>query len=241
MASLGVLSVKVFRRPEIGVLATGSELVDVQKKPEGCEIRNCTSYFLAAQIERCGASNRLFGTAGDNIEELQLRIGEALQKSDVLVLSGGVSMGSKDFVFQVLHKMGADIKFWKVRVKPSANVLFASLKGKTIFCLPGFTAAAYVAFEKFVRPAVLKMTGHDKLFRCKISAIAQETIRFERGVSHFLRVKLAEKDGEYFVSLAGAQVPVLYRSIVEADGVMTVAEDIEVINAGEQVLVEILD
>ncbi len=159
MAAFGCSSVSVSVRPIVGILATGSEIVPVEETPGIDQIRNSNAPMLAALSLRCGALPREFRLADDDLERLTGRIAEALETSDVLIITGGVSVGKYDLTKPALRCLGAEICFEKVSLKPGKPAVFATLGEKLIFGLPGNPVSAAVTFELFVRPALLQMQG----------------------------------------------------------------------------------
>ncbi len=159
MAAFGCSSVSVSVRPIVGILATGSEIVPVEETPGIDQIRNSNAPMLAALSLRCGALPREFRLADDDLERLTGRIAEALETSDVLIITGGVSVGKYDLTKPALRCLGAEIRFEKVSLKPGKPADFATLGEKLIFGLPGNPVSAAVTFELFVRPALLQMQG----------------------------------------------------------------------------------
>ena len=163
LASLGISKVKVNKKPEVAVLATGDEVKDVEEKLTPGALYNSNTYTLYSSIIKCGAIPKNLGIAKDCLEELEEHIKKGLD-SDIILTSGGISVGDYDFVKPVLAKMGTDIKFWKVAIKPGKPLVFGMIfgpKGKRIpmFGLPGNPVSSMVSFEVFVRPVILKMLG----------------------------------------------------------------------------------
>ena len=159
LASFGYSRVTVAERPRVRVLATGSELVRVDQRPRRDEIRDSNSYSLAAYAALAGASVERLPLAGDDPELLRTAIAEAAQDSDVLVLSGGVSMGVYDFTKAALHALGAEIFFDRVALRPGKPTVFARLGDALVFGLPGNPVSVSVTFNLFARPALLAMQG----------------------------------------------------------------------------------
>lgn len=159
LASVGCDPVPVARRPVVGILATGSELVEPFQKPDSVQIRNSNSYQLAAQIERAGCLSLYFGIAEDSPESIDRMLKQALAESDVVLLSGGVSMGDFDFVPGILRQNGVDIRFDKVAIKPGKPTVFGTKGDKYFFGLPGNPVSTFVLFEMLVRPFLLRLMG----------------------------------------------------------------------------------
>ena len=161
LASMGYAEVEVYQRPRVGVIATGDELVEPSVTPTTAQIRNSNAYSLCAQVQNTGCIARYEGIACDNHESLNEVIGAALERNDVILLSGGVSMGKFDFVPGILKEHGIDILYDRVAIQPGKPTTFG-LSDK-VFCwgLPGNPVATFSIFDLIVKPFLYKMMGHD--------------------------------------------------------------------------------
>lgn len=159
LASFGYAKVKVGRRPRVAVMATGSELVDVDKKPGADQIRDSNNYTIAAYANVAGATVERLPLAGDNTEELKRQIASAAENADVLITSGGVSMGVYDFTKSALKDLGAEVFFERVALRPGKPTVFARLNKTLIFGLPGNPVSVAVTFNLFARTALRAMQG----------------------------------------------------------------------------------
>lgn len=205
LASLGVKRVPVFPRPRVGVLSTGDELVELA--PPGTlrpgQIRDSNRYSLLAMVAEAGCTPIDLGIVGDDESAINAAVTDALSRCDVLVTSGGVSVGDFDYVKRMLDSM-------QVAIKPAKPLAFGLIDGKPVFGLPGNTVSSMVSFELFCRPALRQMLGHapDSLDRPRVSAVADEALpRSPDGKTHFVRVvcRYDNGDGLYRVRSAGAQ------------------------------------
>src|SRR6266480_3061756 len=176
LASFGYAQVKVGRRPRVAVMATGSELVDVNKKPGADQIRDSNNYTIAAYASLAGAIVQRWPLAGDDTEELKKQIKQAVEASDVLITSGGVSMGVYDFMKPALKELGAEIFFERVALRPGKPTVFARLGETLIFGLPGNPVSVAVTFNLFARAALRKMQG------AKQPGLIEETAVLARAV-----------------------------------------------------------
>ncbi len=176
LAAVGKSEVLVYRAPTVGLIATGDELVEIHEHPRAAQIRNSNSYGLFAQIENARARPHLLGIARDQKSRLRELIQQGLQY-DLLLLTGGVSMGDLDLVEAVFAEFGFEIFFNKVAVKPGKPVVFARAGKTLIFGLPGNPVSASTVFELLVRPAIRKMMGH---------AVYQNSIVMARLTQRFL-------------------------------------------------------
>jgi molybdenum cofactor synthesis domain-containing protein len=159
LASFGYAQVKVGRRPRVAIMATGSELVDIDQKPGKDQIRDSNNYTLAAYAQLAGATVERLPLAGDDTEGLKKQIAEAAARSDVLVTSGGVSMGVYDFTKAALKELGAEIFFERVALRPGKPTVFARLGNTLVFGLPGNPVSVAVTFNLFARTALRAMQG----------------------------------------------------------------------------------
>ena len=222
LASLGKSSIRVYRRPTVGVLATGDELLEIESPPAPGMIINSNSYGIAAQIVEAGGGPVMLGIAVDEMESTCDRIREGIRE-DLLITTGGVSVGDRDCVKDAIVASGGEIKFWKVYMKPGKPVAFAILEGKPVFALPGNPVAAMISFEVFVRPALLKMTGHMRIFRPTVTASLIEPIANKGNRPHLIRLRVeARKDG-YVASATGNQSSARLSSLTAANGFMRIA------------------
>ena len=159
LASFGYAQVKVGRRPRVAIMATGSELVDIDQKPGKDQIRDSNNYTLAAYARLAGATVERLPLAGDDTEELKRQMSEAAARSDVLITSGGVSMGVYDFTKAALKELGAEIFFERVSLRPGKPTVFARLGNTLVFGLPGNPVSVTVTFNLFARTALRVLQG----------------------------------------------------------------------------------
>jgi molybdenum cofactor synthesis domain-containing protein len=159
LASFGYAAVKVGRRPRVAVMATGTELVDVNQRPGKDQIRDSNNYTLAAYAQLAGANVERLPLAGDDTEELKRQITAAAQTADVLITSGGVSMGVYDFTKAALKELGAEIFFERVALRPGKPTVFGRIGKTLVFGLPGNPVSVTVTFNLFARTALRAMQG----------------------------------------------------------------------------------
>jgi molybdopterin molybdotransferase len=240
LASLKRSFVSVYQRPLVSILCTGDELVDVDGELEAGQIVSSNSYTLASQVNECGGIPLLLGIARDRKDELEQKFREGL-RADVIISSAGVSVGDYDLVKGVLQDLGMEMKFWKVAMRPGQPLAFGTIGGKPTFGLPGNPVSSMVSFEQFVRPYLLKMQGHKKIFRPVIEAIWQEEFTKKTERKYLVRCIVSKKDGTYIASSTGEQGSGILKSMVLANGLAIFPEEKEVIKAGEKVKVQLLD
>ncbi|MEW6351496.1 MAG: gephyrin-like molybdotransferase Glp [Thermodesulfobacteriota bacterium] len=239
LATLGYADVQVHRRPLVAVLSTGDELIDLGKPLGPGQVFSSNAYSLAAQISECGGVPLLLGIAADDEQELLARLLEGLT-ADVMVTSGGVSEGRHDLVKQALMRLGMKLVFWKVAMKPGKPMLFGMVDEKPVFGLPGNPGATMICFEQFVRPALLQMMGHQRLFRPQAkAALAGQAIRNADRV-HFLRCALENQNGSLTATLIPKLSLGVTRSTRPADGLIVIAPGGAAVHPGDTVVVQIL-
>ena len=159
LATIGRADALIRKRPVAAVISTGDELVQIGETPSPGKILNSNGYALCALVMSCGAKALHLGIARDTRESLTEKLKEALA-ADCIITSGGVSVGDYDLVKDVLKELGSEMRFWKVALKPGKPLAFGVIQGKPAFGLPGNPISSMVAFEQFVRPALLKMAGY---------------------------------------------------------------------------------
>jgi molybdopterin molybdotransferase len=176
LASVGAIMIRVYRFPAVGIVATGTELVEPGEIPEISQIRNTNAYQMIAQLSSMGIDPDYYGIAPDIESETEEILARAIESADIIILSGGVSMGEFDFVPSVLEKIGMRIHFNKVAIQPGKPTLFASGNGKFVFGLPGNPVSSYLTLEFLVKPFIyacmnLKWPGYE--FRMKLGLSIQ--------------------------------------------------------------------
>lgn len=239
LATLGHAYAYVHQRPLVAILSTGDELVDLDEPFTVGKVVCSNTYSLAAQVLECGAQALSLGIASDNEDDLRAKIGAGL-RADVLISSGGVSVGKYDLVKTILSDMGMKLKFWKVAMKPGKPLVFGTLGHKPVFGLPGNPTSAMISFEQFVRPALLKMMGHVNLFRPFIKAVLAEDAPDERKRLHLVRCKLFEEDGVIMAATTGNQSSGALRSMILADGLLVLQPGEGPYHRGKTVRVQVL-
>lgn len=244
LAALGRSQLRAIRRPRVGVLSTGDEIVDLGGRLGPGQIRNSNTYALMAQVEEAGGEPVSLGVAPDRLEEIEARLRWGLD-CDLLISSAGVSVGEHDFVKAALELLGAEQHLWLVDMRPGKPIAFATIpsSGKRalpVFALPGNPVSAMVTFELFVRPALLRLGGHSRLQRPVVHAQADARIPNRDSRRGYLRVTLSVgADGGYRARLTGGQGSGILRSMVAADGLAIVPGD-TTIEAGATVPVILL-
>jgi len=225
MASVGISEITINTPPLVGVISTGDELIDVGQNLAFGKVRDSNSYSLAAQIIESGAQYKRYGIVPDDKPSIKKKIMEGLQQCDILILTGGVSVGDYDFVKEILDDIGAEFVFWRVNQKPGKPLAFLTYKDRFIFGLPGNPVSVMICFEMYVRPLIKKFMGDKNLFRDKIQARALEDYDHIEGRTDFVRVYLENtEDGIYFKH-TGMQGSGILTSMSVADGIAVFPED----------------
>jgi len=240
LASAGKSNVNVIRKAHVSCLATGDELIEPSEHITDGKIFNSNAYALEALTRECGATPNYIGIARDTQHELREKVEEGL-KADVLVTSGGVSVGKSDLLFDVLDELGVDIKFSKVNIKPGMPFLFGMWRQTPIFGLPGNPVSTVVTFLQFVKPALRKMMGLPSDEGKKFSARMEHEYSKADGKFHFVRGIATQKNGETVVRATASQSSGVLSSLVKGNCLILIPEDKNVVRAGESVMIESLE
>lgn len=230
----------VHQVPRVAILATGDEVTAIDGERDPSKLVDSNTYSIAAQVKECGALPVVLGIACDDKIELQTKIREGLS-ADVIITTGGISVGDYDYVREILEGLGVEMRFSKVAMRPGRPVTFGILKDKLVFGLPGNPVSCMVCFELFVRPALLKMMGHTQVFRPRVEAVLAHDLTTKKGLRFFLRVQLTHRDGHVYASATGDQGSGILRSMALANGLLVMPEDRENAQAGDKVTVYLLD
>ena len=231
LASLGVAQVAVVRRPRVGVLATGDELVEVTAPLSPGKIRNSNGYAQVAQVRALGGEAVMLGVAGDREGEVRTRLdGGVAAGVDLLVSSAGVSVGAYDVVKAVLEAAGG-VAFWRVRMRPGKPLAFGVYRGVPFLGLPGNPVSAMVSFETFARPAILRMAGRRDVARPSVEAIVLEELHSD-GRESYLRAIVGRDERGYVARTTGGQGSHMMTSLVQANALLIVPEGVMYVAPG---------
>jgi len=241
LAALGRRGALAIRRPLVGILATGDELVDIDAPLRPGKIRNANGYSNAAQVAKYGGTPVLLGIARDDVGEVTERVREGLERGiDLLLTSGGISVGDFDLVKKVLAAEG-HINFWQVKMRPGKPLAFGQIGGVPLLGLPGNPVSAMISFELFARPAILRMLGKGDLSCPMVQATLLDKVRVRTGFRRYLRVTLEKEDDRYLARLTGAQGSGILLSMVKAQGLAIIPEEATCLKAGTIVPVMLLE
>jgi molybdopterin molybdotransferase len=245
LASIAHEPVAVHRRPGIAFFASGEEIVDLDRRDDilaGRKVASSNSYTLTALIRQAGAEVRSLGIARDTKESLREHLRRA-PGADLLVTTGGVSVGEHDLVRAVLTELGCEMKLWRIRMRPGAPLGFGIWNDTPWIGLPGNPVSAMVTFELCVRPAIRRLLGHALPFRRTVPVVIDEDVTLVPRLRHYLRAVVAPSDstGTRRARLTGPQGSGILTSMARANALVIVPEDRPQVRAGEELSALLLD
>ena len=244
LATVKAAQMAVFGRPSVAILATGNELEALDEPLDPYKIPNSNSYALMGQVQALGIEPTLLGIARDDPEELAnyLKRGLDHEHFDVLLVSGGSSVGVHDHVRPTLEALGVTMRFWRVEMRPGHPVAFGTtVDGGLVFGLPGNPVSSMVCFEQFVLPALRQMMGHRRLFRRTVEARLAHPVKIRPGRTEFVRVVLDRDAHGYVARSTGTQSSGVLLSMAVADGLLVVPGSSEGFAEGDVAAVQLLD
>ena len=241
LAALGKARVKVFSVPRIAVLSTGPEITEPGKKLPPGKIYDINAYTLSTAVLESGGKPVYLGVFPDNLDELHRVLRSALASSDMVVTSGGVSVGPKDIMPKALSALGEPgVIVSGIAIKPGKPTTVASVTGKPVFSLPGHPASALLTFLLFVRPLIQVMSGRKPEKASQVKALASMRMFPAKGRRTFIMVNLKR---EKLKGLIAAPVPTglsgAITTLAKADGFVEIAENVQFVDAGELVAVQL--
>ncbi len=240
LASLGAAQIEVFRRPVVGIISTGAELVAVDADLAPGQIRDSNSYALRALVEQCGCEIGAVRHVGDTLPEFEAALHEVAAHCDVILSSGGVSAGDFDPVRDVLREK-AEVFFWKIAMKPGKPVMFARFRGKLVFGLPGNPVSVMVAFEEFARPALLQMGGRRALQRLTVRARLSTGLSSPMGKVEYIRAQVRLENGEWQAKFPADQGSGRLSTMTNANALLVVDAETTLVKAGETLEAKLID
>ncbi|MGD0781478.1 MAG: molybdopterin molybdotransferase MoeA, partial [Candidatus Aminicenantales bacterium] len=236
LASLGIGTVATFAPPAVAVIATGSEIVEPGRPLEKGHIYDSNSYSLAAQAEKAGATVKIRRRVVDRPALIRRTIAEALDRCDMVLVSGGVSAGDLDFVPGILRELGVDLKFEQIAVQPGKPTVFGTRRGRIVFGVPGNPVSTFVIFEVFIKPVLMRMMGLDEGPSVVRAAMEKDIMRRKTERAAFVPVRVR----------AGAVIPLDYhgsahiRALGRADGLLYIPKGRSGYAAGSRVDVRLI-
>jgi molybdopterin molybdotransferase len=243
MAGLNHVMVKVSVKPRVAVIATGSEILDLgQESDNPAQIRSSNNYTLAALFESAGAEVIQLGTVGDDRDSIMHTFENALASADILVSTGGVSVGDYDFVKDIVPRLGADVIFKGVAIKPGRHIMVAQRDEKFILALPGFAYSSTVTSILFALPIVSKMLNKDKPYTI-VEAKLKTDFTKRSTFTEFSACNINIEDGQYFVNFDGKKVgsSAILTNMLNKSALMITGEDDKNLEKGTSVNVILLD
>jgi molybdopterin molybdotransferase len=239
LATLGKAMVPVIRKPRVAILGTGDEVIEIDQPLAPGKIRNSNSYLLEAAVRHAGAQPIRLGVARDTVESLREKFSQAMD-SDLILTSGGVSVGDFDLVKNIMAEQG-EINFWRINMRPGKPVAFGHIGSTPLLGLPGNPVSAAVTFELFGRPVLRKMAGHTRLSRPQVEVVAEDGIRERASRRHYVRAHVEWRDGRFVAHTTGKQGSNIMTSLLNANALVIVPEGGVEIKAGETAQALMLD
>lgn len=234
LAMVGTKSVSVHLQPRVAVISTGDELVPPGEKLSPGQLYDSNTYTLIALIEQIGGDGIPIKIAGDSNKSVQNRLNEAsLLGVDLIITSAGVSVGAFDFVREVIEKRGS-LEIWRVNMRPGKPFMFGSYRNIPVFGLPGNPVSAFMGFEIFIKPAIMRMLGLINWNRHKIIVNLEESINSD-GRESYLRAVVSRKEGRYNAKLTGHQGSGNLHSLIKANALLIIPAGVKFVPAGEEI------
>lgn len=245
LATVKRASFEVYRKPRVAILSTGNELEGIHDPVDSNKIPDANSYALMAQVQALGIAPVLLGIARDDPADLERYLKMGLEY-DMLLVSGGTSVGVHDYVRPTIESLGVQMKFWRVAMRPGHPLAFGVLERSNgaqtfVFGLPGNPVSSMVCFEEFVLPALRAIMGHSRVQRRTITARLTHAIKQKPGRTEFVRVTLSRDEQGYLATSTGTQSSGALLSMARADGLLVVPSDSTGLADGETVVVQLLD
>ena len=248
LGSIGCVCLRVFRRPRVAILSTGDEIIECDQPLTAGKVRNSNAYTLTGLVQKYGGEPTRLGIAPDTKAALRERLVEGL-RYDMIVTTGGVSVGDYDYVKDVLQDLHWQLKFWEVASKPGKPVAFGMLKGKRrvarratpVFGLPGNPSGTAVAFDQLVRPALLKMQGRKRFGKLTVKARLLTDIKKKPGRTEFVPGVVTQRDGLLHASRCGASGSGVLRPLCLANAYIIFPKDASSLKKGDVVEVQFHD
>lgn len=231
IASMGLSAVKVFTRPLVGIIATGSEILEPGRSLENGKIYDSNSYSLSAQVFQSGAVVNKWDKVEDTQEGIRASISGAIETCDVVLISGGVSAGDFDYVPGILKELGVQLHFEKIAVKPGKPTVFGSLQNKMVFGVPGNPVSTFVIFEIFIKPLLYRMMGHEYV-PVKIRGIMKSGFSRKKARR---QAHIPVRYNEGSVELLDYHGSAHFHALCRANGLILIPEGVREISAGSQI------
>lgn len=241
LAGMGIKEMPVFKKPKIGILSTGDELVDISEELGPGQIYNSSIYFLTAMIQQQGAIVSRAHTIGDSETAVANELEKMLDISDMVITTGGVSVGDYDVILRAVTRLGAQVLFWRVNMRPGTAVLGAVKDGKVVICLSGNPGAAFVSFHLLAEPVIRKLAGVRQIKPFKGQALLQEEFKKKSSQRRFLRAVAYIEKGSLMVKMSGLHNSGIMKSALNCNALIDVPVKSGELVAGAKVDVVLLN
>ncbi|WP_163579333.1 gephyrin-like molybdotransferase Glp [Gracilibacillus saliphilus] len=240
LATFGYAQVPVAKKPIIGVIATGSELLEVDQPLEQGKIRNSNAYMIMAQLERAGAIPKYYGQLPDNLSESLEKITQVMKEVDFVITTGGVSVGDYDLLPEIYHEIGAEVLFNKVAMRPGSVTTVATVDDKLLYGLSGNPSACYVGFELFVRPIIGHFLAKETIGMQQEQATLAVDFSKANPFDRFVRGRYQVKNGQLVAEPVGKDKSNMVHSLAMANCFIQLPGSTEGYKKGDQVTIHLL-
>ncbi|MGQ0793655.1 MAG: molybdopterin molybdotransferase MoeA [Deltaproteobacteria bacterium] len=240
LAELGAKSLSVHRKPNVALLVTGQELVGYYEEPGRGKIRDSNSVAIRSAIATERAEFLFLGRVGDCISQITEKLDKGFEWADVILITGGVSVGDYDYVREVMEKFGVRSVFWRVSQRPGGPLFFGRIRNTLVFGLPGNPASTLVCFYEYVLPSIRRMLGRRDTSLLEIDAILVDEVRKKGDKTHFLRGLLRKEGGSFYVQSAGFQGSHIMKSFALSNCLIVAPQGESYIPAGSRVKAHLL-
>jgi molybdopterin molybdotransferase len=239
LTGIGVSSLSVYRKPRVALISTGDEIIDVEMEPRPGQVRNINQHSLAGLVEECGAELDDLGVVCDDRDALVKTLRKALEWGDLVLLSGGSSVGARDIALDaILSLPNAEMIFHGISVSPGKPTIFAKAAGKPLLGLPGYPVSAMVIFDLFAAPLIRVLGGESQQSASQFSkttrAILKTNVASQTGREDYVRVSLEESDGRLYATPLPGKSGAIF-TLVKADGMIRIDLNQEGVEKGEEV------
>ncbi len=240
LASLNIDTIQVYSRPRVAIISTGDEIVGVGEEIKAGQIRNSSYYTLYSEVQKYNSIPEYLGIARDTKDDVKDKLLKALEY-DVIITTGGVSMGKYDFIKDAITDLDMEILIEKIKMKPGKPCIFGKKGNKLFFGLPGNPVSTLVSFIQFVRPALLRLMGSKRIDKPLINAVLEGEIRKKPERKHFVRGYFTIRDGSFYVNTTGPQGSGILRSMSIANCLIIVPIGVERIKDGDVVTIQLIN
>ncbi len=233
LASLGYTKIKCYKAPKIIVISTGDELINIDQNLTQGKIRNCNEYTLISLIKNLNAEVKSYGIIRDDKDKIFNAIKTAFEEGDIVITTGGASVGDYDFIEDVLREIEIDVKFTSVAIKPGKPVVFATFKDKLFFGLPGNPLSVINSFENFVAPSIKKMMGRDDVFSKEFPVTLKDDFKSGKERDAYIYVYIKKEGNHYYAYNVGRQDSNGLFTLTKSNGVVIMKKGISVAKIGD--------